>query len=266
MHSALLALDVAHALALFLISIAAGIGISAVGPGGVLMTIGLFAFTQLSPSRVAGTAIVTHVATGLVGATAYWRSGQLGDRATRRIAMILCAATLAGIPVGIAINTQLSRDGFGLLLGLFAAAIGLLVCYRQRRRVDSQGLNAGTARLELHDVATASIGLCVGAASALFGIGGPMLSVPLLVAAGVPMLPALAVAQVQSVAGSGLGAIGYAAQGGIDWPMAIFVAVPQMIGVVVGWKIAHAVPARGLAFFLAFMLIGLAPYLALGGR
>ena len=38
MHSALLALDAAHASALFLISIAAGIGISAVGPGGVLMT------------------------------------------------------------------------------------------------------------------------------------------------------------------------------------------------------------------------------------
>src|SRR3546814_1560815 len=85
-----------------------------------------------------------------------------------------------------------------------------------------------------------------------------MLSVPLLVAAGVPMLPALAVAQVQSVAGSGLGAIGYAVQGGIDWPMAIFVAVPQMVGVVVGWKVARAVPARSLAFVLAFVLIGLA--------
>src|SRR3546814_10190030 len=80
-----------------------------------------------------------------------------------------------------------------------------------------------------------------------------MLSVPLLVAAGVPMLPALAVAQVQSVAGSGLGAIGYAVQGGIDWPMAIFVAVPQMVGVVVGWKVARAVPARSLAFVLAFV-------------
>src|SRR3546814_15832101 len=82
----------------------------------------------------------------------------------------------------------------------------------------------------------------------------------------VPMLTACAVAQVQSVAGSGLGAIGYAVQGGIDWPMAIFVAVPQMVGVVVGWKVARAVPARSLAFVLAFVLIGLAPYLALAGR
>src|SRR3546814_14353635 len=84
MHTALLSLDTTHALALLLISFAAGIGISAVGPGGVLMTIGLVAFTLMSPSRVAGTAIVTHVATGLVGTMAYWRPGQLGHRATRR--------------------------------------------------------------------------------------------------------------------------------------------------------------------------------------
>src|SRR3546814_20552803 len=100
------------------------------------MTIGLFAFTLMSPSRVAGTAIVTHVATGLFGTMAYWRSGQLGDRATRRIAMIHCAATLVGIPVGIVINTRLSHHGFGILLGIFASALGLLVCYRQRQRVD----------------------------------------------------------------------------------------------------------------------------------
>src|SRR3546814_14507799 len=97
MHTALLSLDTTHALALLLISFAAGIGISAVGPGGVLMTIGLFAFTLMSPSRVAGTAIVKHVATGLVGPQAYWRSGPLGDSATRQSALILYAAKLVGI-------------------------------------------------------------------------------------------------------------------------------------------------------------------------
>src|SRR3546814_4380424 len=61
--------------------------------------------------------------------------------------------------------------------------------------VDTQRPNVGVAVPELHDAATALVGICVGAASTLFGIGGPMLSVPLLVAAGVPMLPALAVAQ-----------------------------------------------------------------------
>ena len=64
--------------------VAAGVGITALGPGGVLATIGLFALTDLPPSTVAGTAIVTHVATGLLGTLAYLRSGQLRDPATRR--------------------------------------------------------------------------------------------------------------------------------------------------------------------------------------
>jgi uncharacterized protein len=265
-HSALLALDVAGMMKLLLISLVAGVGISAVGPGGVFMTIGLYAFTPLSPALVAGTAIVTHVGTGLVGTAAYLRSGQFRRRATRRIAAILCATALLGVPAGIWINTHVSRHGFGSLLGVLTAAIGVLVLYRQwRGGGEAARTEAGATRPSLPDVTAALIGSCVAAAGALFGIGGPMLCVPLLVAAGVPMLPALAAAQAQSVVGSGLGTVGYAVQGAIDWPMAVFIAIPQMLGVVVGWRIAHAVPARALAFVLAAALIGLAPYLALGG-
>jgi uncharacterized membrane protein YfcA len=263
MHSALLSLATTDIVYLALISIAAGVGISAVGPGGVLMTIGLFAFTPLSPSLVAGTAIVTHVATGLVGTLAYWRSGQFHDRRVRRIAVILCATTIVGIPIGMAVNARLSHHDFGLLLGIFSAVIGALVVYRQRHAVDEAN-TADAAGATPHDATTVLTGIGVGAAAALFGIGGPMLCVPLLVAAGLPMLPALAAAQAQSVMVAGSGAIGYAAQGAIDWPLAIAVAIPQMAGVVIGWTIARAVPARALALCLAFVLIALAPYLALG--
>lgn len=100
-HSALLTLGVAAMMKLLLISLVAGIRISAVSPGGVFMTIGLYAVTPLSPALVAGTAIVTHLGTGLVGTAAYLRSGQFRRRATRRIARILCAAALLGIPAGI---------------------------------------------------------------------------------------------------------------------------------------------------------------------
>jgi hypothetical protein len=70
--------------ALALCGLIAGIGITAVGPGGVLVTIGLFALTGLSPAEVAGTAIVTHVATGAAGTAAYVRSGRLREASTPR--------------------------------------------------------------------------------------------------------------------------------------------------------------------------------------
>lgn len=260
-HSALLALGVAGIVKLLLIALIAGIGIGAVGPGGVLMTIGLYAFTDLPPPVVAGTAIVTHIGTGLVGTVAYWHSGQFRDRATRRIAAILCASAVVGIPIGIWINAHVPRRGFGVLLGLFAAAIGVLV-WRRQRRGDGAGLQA--ARPELPNPSVVSIGLCVAVAGALFGLGGPMICVPLLVAAGLPMLPALAAAQAQSIVGSGLGTGMYALHGAIDWPLAASIAVPQMLGVIAGWKIARTVPTRGLGFVLAAVLIVLAPYLAFG--
>ncbi len=261
-HSALFMLGPTALLKLLLIALVGGIGITAVGPGGVLMTIGLFAVTNLSPSAVAGTAIVTHIGTGLVGTAAYLRSGELRHRATRRLALILSATALAGIPAGMAINAHITKQGFGFLLGAFAAAIGTLVWHRQRA---SRTHGAAAPHPDLWAPLAVLVGLAVATISSLFGLGGPMVCVPLLIALKVPVLSALAAAQAQSVVGSGIGTIGYALGGAIDWPMSAFIAAPQMIGVVLGWKIARRVPARALGYALSGILIALAPYLALRG-
>ncbi|GAB3767754.1 TSUP family transporter [Microlunatus parietis] len=118
--------------ALAVIGLAGGIGITAVGPGGVLPTIGLFALTGLSPAQVAGTAIVTHVATGALGTTAYTRSGQLREPATRRIALILAGTALLGTPLGVLAGTAVSRHAFAVVLGLVVAAAAGLVWWRAR--------------------------------------------------------------------------------------------------------------------------------------
>ena len=111
----------------------------------------------------------------------------------------------------------------------------------------------------------AVVGIVVAAASGLFGIGGPMLSVPLLVVCGMPVLDALGAAQAQSIVIASVGTVGYAAQGAIDWPLAAVVGVPELVGVLIGWRIAHAVPTHRLRLALAAALICLAPYLALHG-
>lgn len=262
-HSALLALGPVGLSELFLVSLIAGIGITAVGPGGVLMTIGLFALTPLAPAAVAGTAIVTHIGTGLAGTAAFLRSGQLRRHEVRRLALILGGSTLIGIPVGIAANAQVSRQGFGLLLGLFAAVIGVLVWRRQRHAPPARNQAPEGALLGL--LPAVAVGLGVAAASSLFGLGGPMVAVPLLVLLHVPLLAALAAAQAQSVIVAGTGTIAYALAGTIDWPLAAFIVVPQVAGVLIGWKIAHSVPTRGLGYALGGILIALAPYLALRG-
>lgn len=239
------------------IGLVAGIGITAVGPGGVLVTIGLFLFTGLSPAVVAGTAMVTHVATGTLGSLAYLRSGHLRERQTVRVAAILLVTAVAGTPAGVMLNSVVSTRAFGTLLAGFVVMIAALVWYRQH------GLNDDEFHPHHPTPALIAIGLLVAVSSGTFGVGGPLLTVPLLVAIGTPILPALAAAQVQSIIISVVGSVGYFSIGAIDWHLALAVGVPQLCGVMIGWKVARAVPARYLRWAMIIILIAIAPVLGL---
>lgn len=233
-----------------------GIGITAVGPGGVLPTIGMFLFTGLSPAGVAGTAIITHIATGMLATGAYTKSGHLREPRTRRIATILAITALVGTPLGVLINTRVDGRIFGLLLAIVIAMTGILVWVRELRSPEEDGA------ADLSPTTTATVGIAVAVVSGIFGLGGPMLSVPLLVLAGLPVLPALAAAQAQSVIIACIGTAGYLLHGSIDWVLALVVGIPELAGVLLGWKIARKLPAGQLKYALAVTLLLLAPYLA----
>lgn len=241
---------------LAVLGLVAGIGITAIGPGGVLATIGLFALTSLSPAQVAGTAITTHVATGLLATAVYTRSGQLREPGTRRAALLLAGAAVLGTPIGVLVNRLVSEQAFGILLGVFVVGVAALVWYRDR---GGAGHHRPTA------VQVALVGFGVAVVSGLVGVGGPLLTVPLLVFLGMPVLSALGAAQAQSVVIAGAGTIGYLATGAIVWPLAAVVGVPELAGVVLGWILARRLPTRTLKYALIISLVCLAPYLALHG-
>lgn len=241
---------------LALTGLVGGIGITALGPGGVLPTIGLFTLTDLTPPQVAGTAIVTHVATGVLGAAAYRRSGHLHEPATRRTALVLAATALAGTPVGVLVNAVVSDRVFGIVLGVFVAVVALLLWYREARPSERP-------RAHPRPATVAALGFAVAVASGIVGIGGPMLTVPLLIGLGTPVLESLAAAQVQSIVIASVGTVGYLAHGSIDWGLAVLVGVPELVGVLIGWRVARALPTRTLTRVLIVVLLALAPYLAL---
>lgn len=246
--------------ALALFGLVGGVGITALGPGGVLPTIGLFTLFDLTPAGVAGTAIVTHIGTGLLGSAAYARSGHLAAPTDRRMAVTLAATALVGTPLGIATNNAVSARAFGFVLAGLAVLVAGAVLLR---------LSVAATDVHRHGPPTAvvvALGLAVGVVSGIVGIGGPMLTVPLLVAWGTAPLTALAASQVQSVVIAGVGTVGYLVEAhSVDWPLTLVVGIPEIAGVLLGWRIARALPTRTLSYAIVVALLVVAPYLALHG-
>lgn len=247
-------------ISLVLISLIAGIGITAIGPGGVLLTIALFLFTDLSPAEVAGTAIMTHIGTGIAGSLAYFRSGQLREPHTRRLTVMLCLAAVIGTPLGAMLNSRMSGHIFGAVLAVLVMLVGVWVFVREqrepRRHMDGIPVLEGWLPRSV-------LGGSVAFISGIFGLGGPMISVPVMIVLGVPILPALAAAQAQSIVVASVGTASYLAQGSIVWPLVVLTGVPELIGVWFGWKVAHALPRRPLTYALALALVILGPVIAL---
>lgn len=251
-----------HTLLLVLVGLSAGIGITAVGPGGVLSTVGLVHLTALSPAVIAGTVMTTNIANGIVGTAAYARSGHLKVPTTRKLVGVLTLTALVGTPVGAALNAGLSDRDFKLILGFFLLIVAGLVWRRELAAKDNlSGTNTQHPQPKI--AILIALGLIVAAVSGLLGVGGPVLTVPLLVAMGVPILPALAAAQVQSIVISTVGSASYIFTGAFDWKIALIIGIPQLIGVLAGWKIARAVPGTYLNRALIVVLLALAPTLLL---
>ncbi|PAP75531.1 sulfite exporter TauE/SafE family protein [Rubrivirga marina] len=243
---------------LVLVALIGGIAITLLGPGGIFVTVALHALGY-SAATVAGTASAAFVGTGIVGSAAYWRSGELAAPGVRRDALVLTAASVLGALGGSALNAVLDRQSFGVALGVFVGATGLLVFARQRGLLKpATALDAGSRRAQWLML---GLGVAVGVPGGALGVGGPVLAVPLLVLCGVPMLTAVAMAQVQSVAIAGFATLGYVVRGTVDWPLALLIGVPLVIGTVIGWRLAQKTPTERLTTLLATVLLVIGVYL-----
>lgn len=250
---------VALALGLVVVAFVGGIGMATIGPGGVFVTIALVTLTDYAPGTIAGTTSSALFGAGIVGTIAYRRSGELAGRTGRGIAITLSASSAVGAFAGSQLNALLSERAFGVVLAGFVIVVGLLIWYRERggfdpvMTVDPESV-AGR-------VAIAGIGLGVGVPSGLLGVGGPILAVPALVLVGVPLLTAVGASQLQAVFITGSAATGYLLRGTVSPELLAIIAPPLVVGVGVGWRIAHRVDADRLRRVLAVALLAVGIYL-----
>lgn len=244
---------------LAVVAFVSGVGMTTIGPGGIFLTVALYGFTALSSGEIAGTAHVMFVATGLLASYVYFRSGDVARDDVAWIA-VLCVGSVLGALFGVWLNGFVARELFGLLLGVLAGTTGAVIIYRERRGLittETIDKNTATGR-----AAYFLLGAALGTFSGLLGVGGPVIAVPALVIAGVPMLAAIGAAQVQSVFIAAFAAFGYFTQGAVSVGLAVTLGVPLLVGVVLGWTIAHRIDPNRLKVALGAVLLAVAPYLA----
>ncbi|QLD91193.1 sulfite exporter TauE/SafE family protein [Natronomonas salina] len=243
-------------LLIVVVAFLAGVGITAIGPGGIFITIAL-SMTPLSPALIAGTGSATNVVAGTIGSGMYAQSGELRSGSGKRLTVVLSLCSVAGALAGQWLNGHVSKPEFMAVLGGVLLVTGLLTWYRVRYDSGVLDISLDTTRgLAI----VAILGVFVGIPGGLLGVGGPVLAVPLLVAVGVPLLSGVAAAQVQSVFIAAPAAIAYLLEGAISLPLVALFVIPEIAGLYVGWKIAHQIDAGRLKLVLAGTLILLTPY------
>ena len=101
-----------------------------------------------------------------------------------------------------------------------------------------------------------AIGLVAGLFSALFGVGGGILIVPLLIlVAGFPERSAMATSLAAIGATALAGTIGYAIVGHVDVLLGALVGLPASLGAMAGAALQQRVGRRWLAFAFAGLLV-----------
>ncbi len=228
---------------LCLIALLVGGLIGTVGVGGILLIPALNSLAGLSIHASMGTALFSFIFTGILGTWLYQRHGSIDWGIT----IPVCLGALCSGYLGAMANAHAPARLLQLLLGGVIVFAGVYALHPARG-----GAGPGDRRgLPL----LLGIGAVVGFGSGLTGVGGPVLSVPLMVILGFSPLSSIATSQVIQITAAFSGSIGNAASGSISFGTAVPVTLMELCGVVLGARLAHSVSMATLKKIVSLVCI-----------
>lgn len=220
-------------LTLLIIALAVGTLIGAVGVGGILLIPALTIFGHLGVHEAMATALFTFIFTGITGTALFQRKGTIAWRVTTP----LCAGALVFAFAGAWVSSLSAPRTLALLLASIIVFAGIYTLAAWHRT----GGAAFEHRPGAQQVLLAGIGSVAGFGSGLTGVGGPALSVPLMMLFGFPALVSIGASQVIQIIAAVSGTLGNLKFGSIDFALAGPVTIVEMAGVFLGSRLAHSV-------------------------
>jgi uncharacterized protein len=232
---------------LLFIAFAVGALIGAVGIGGILLIPALATFGRLDIHQAMATALFTFAFTGLTGTMLFQRKGSIDWRIT----VPVCAGALLFAFLGAWLNSRTRAQMLAVLLASIIIFAGAYTLASWRRRQEPAWIHHPRAQQAL----LTAIGSVAGFGSGLTGVGGPALSVPLMVLFGFPALASIGASQVIQIIAAVSGTLGNLTFGSIDFALALPVTGAEVAGVFGGAAAAHAVNQLVLRRFVGVLCI-----------
>lgn len=220
--------------------------------GGIVMVPLLVIFARFNQRQAAATSLAAIVPTAVIGSITYLINGEIDIAAGAFIAI----GAISGALIGSALLRRLSlswlRWMFIVLIILVAARLLLVT----PERGDSLDLSVGVA------LGYIALGLVMGIASGLFGIGGGIIAVPALVAIfGISDLIAKGTSLLVMIPTSVVGTISHSRARAVDVRAGLVLGIAATAASIPGAILALSLPPRLSAVLFAALLLVVAAQL-----
>lgn len=206
-----------------------GVSLGATGYGGFIVPMLLVVLLEMDARTAVAHGLASFVLPGLLGAWLYWRRR---NRPSWKLIGLLCLGTAPGVGLGRAASLALDDRLLTVLVALVVAAAGAWLLIRRRSPAPAYGKPRAQRPLVTGLVLAA--GVTAGMISVVAGVGGPLVTVPVLLALGLELGAVVGAALASSVFNVVLAAGALTDVVQFDWRILVVITAAQLIGIPVG--------------------------------
>lgn len=260
-----MALQIAESGALFLIGAAASVLGSAVGLGGGFIAVPVLRlFFGFPPGLAAASSLVLVFANTATASASFVRH----KRVAFELVIPIALAAIPGSVAGAILASHVSGKIFDLLYAGLLAIIAVDIIRRAKRReagAELETQKTGGSQRSIGGWAAA--GVVIGFVSSLFGVGGGVIAVPLLLYFTKRPLQTVTATSTTIIALTApIGIIVYASAHNIQWAPALTLGAGGLVGGLIGARLASRISTGQLSLLLATAMIAAAVAMVLRYR
>jgi uncharacterized protein len=238
-----------------IILILIGVGAGAVGSmtgvgGGLLMTPAL-TFMGFTPAHVASTSLIAVSSTSASSTIEYSKQ----KRIDCAVALKMAALSIPGAIIGALLSNEISIENFKAYFAIILIVTGVYITYKNSIiKEKSEELKSASFDFLFYPGSFAA-----GIISSLFGIGGGIIFVPLMILVlRMPMLRAGPTSQLTLLISSTAGVLTHVILGHPDYIHGAYLAIGAFVGGQMGARLSRHIEESILQKLLSIILIGAA--------